>query len=320
MLRCPNCHAELKREGKAFRCRNGHSFDVARQGYVNLLVNARRETGDNKEMVSARTAFLEQGHYRCLRDALCEIIRSLPVQVIADCGCGEGYYTQAAAEEGKDVYAFDMSKYALMKCARRHPAIHAFAASIYDLPLDEACADMVMSIFAPFGADEFLRVLKPGGYVLKVEPAHDHLLEMKQAKGTDLSRYEVIVFGGGIYASGIAGLNALKKQLAHLSPQKVVIFCVGASPYDEQALAAIKEHNMDGPLKDLPLFYCRGGWDMPAMSFIDRNLCKMLKKATAKKDPSSYEPWERALMEAGEGKCDWSDQAYLKPILDEIDR
>ena len=53
------------------------------------------------------------------------------------------------------------------------------------------------------------------------------LLEMKQAKGTDLSRYEVIVFGGGIYASGIAGLNALKKQLAHLSPQKVVIFCVG---------------------------------------------------------------------------------------------
>lgn len=53
MLRCPNCHAELKREGKAFRCRNGHSFDVARQGYVNLLVNARRETGDNKEMVSA---------------------------------------------------------------------------------------------------------------------------------------------------------------------------------------------------------------------------------------------------------------------------
>ena len=113
---------------------------------------------------------------------------------------------------------------------------------------------------------------------------------------------------------------ALKKQLAHLSPQKIVIFCVGASPYDEQALAAIKEHNMDGPLKDLPLFYCRGGWDMPAMSFIDRNLCKMLKKATAKKDPSSYEPWERALMEAGEGKCDWSDQAYLKPILDEIDR
>ena len=128
----------------------------------------------------------------------------------------------AAAEEGKDVYAFDMSKYALMKCARRHPAIHAFAASIYDLPLDEACADMVMSIFAPFGADEFLRVLKPGGYVLKVEPAHDHLLEMKQAKGTDLSRYEVIVFGGGIYASGIAGLNALKKQLAHLSPQNAI--------------------------------------------------------------------------------------------------
>ena len=82
------------------------------------------------------------------------------------------------------------------------------------------------------------------------DATHFDLLEMKQAKGTDLSRYEVIVFGGGIYASGIAGLNALKKQLAHLSPRKVVIFCVGASPYDEKALAAVKEHNMDGPLKD----------------------------------------------------------------------
>lgn len=146
------------------------------------------------------------------------------------------------------------------------------------------------------------------------------LLEMMQAKGTDLSHYEVIVFGGGIYASGIAGLNALKKQLTRLSPRKVVIFCVGASPYDEKALAAVKEHNMDGPLKGLPLFYCRGRLDMPAMTFIDRNLCKMLQKATAKKDPSSCEPWERALMEAGEGKCDWSDQTYLKPILDEINR
>lgn len=180
MLRCPNCHGELKREERTFRCQNGHSFDVARQGYVNLLVNARKETGDNKAMVKARTAFLEQGHYRCLRDALRGIVQELPVRLIADCGCGEGYYAQAAAEAGKEIFAFDMSKYALMKCARRHPDIHAFAASIYDLPLEDECVDMVMSIFAPFAQTEFLRVLKPGGYVLKVGPAHDHLLELKQ--------------------------------------------------------------------------------------------------------------------------------------------
>ena len=61
MLRCPNCHGELKREERTFRCQNGHSFDVARQGYVNLLVNARKETGDNKAMVKARTAFSNKG-------------------------------------------------------------------------------------------------------------------------------------------------------------------------------------------------------------------------------------------------------------------
>lgn len=88
--------------------------------------------------------------------------------------------------------------------------------------------------------------------------------------------------------------------------------------YDEKALSEIKRHNMSGTLENIPLFYCRGGWDMQSMSFVDRNLCKMLRKAVAKKDPSEYEIWEIALMAAGEEKCDWTDKEYLKPILNEI--
>ena len=75
---------------------------------------------------------------------------------------------------------------------------------------------------------------------------------------------------------------------------------------------------MKDELKDIPFFYCRGAWDMDAMSFMDRNLCKMLQKAVAKKDPSDYELWEAALMEAGSDKKDWTDKSYLKPIIEEI--
>ena len=61
--------------------------------------------------------------------------------------------------------------------------------------------------------------------------------------------------------------------------------------------------------------HCRGSWDPDAMSFVDRNLCRMLRKAVSKKKPEDYEVWEKALMEAGDKKCDWTDPSYIEPIL-----
>lgn len=143
---------------------------------------------------------------------------------------------------------------------------------------------------------------------------------VEKVKVQDIEVYDVVIFGGGIYASGIAGLNFLKKNIKHFNNKKIIIFCDGASPYDEKALSEIKKRNMDGVLSNIPLFYCRGGWDMQSMSFVDRSLCKMLRKSVAKKDPSEYEIWESALMSAGEEKCDWTDKKYLLPILEEIQR
>lgn len=142
--------------------------------------------------------------------------------------------------------------------------------------------------------------------------------DVEEAKIEKVEKYDVVILGGGIYASGIAGLKFLKKNIHRLSNKKIIIFCDGASPFDEKALSEIKKHNMSGDLENIPLFYCRGGFDMQSMSFVDRNLCKMLKKVVAKKDPSEYEIWEIALMAAGEEKCDWTDKEYLKPILNEI--
>lgn len=149
---------------------------------------------------------------------------------------------------------------------------------------------------------------------LKEQTGFD-ITETKSANVKMLSEYDTIILGGGIYASGIAGLSFLKKNYSALKDKKIAVFCVGASPCDQSAFNQIIEHNFTGDIKGIPCFYCRGAWDEESMSFADRTLCKMLQKAVAKKDSSAYEPWEKALMCAVGQKCDWTDKEYLQPII-----
>ena len=83
-------------------------------------------------------------------------------------------------------------------------------------------------------------------------------IETKNAKIEDVMQYDVIILGGGIYASGISGLSFLKKNIGKLQGKKVIVFCDGASPFDEKAFQQIIDHNLKGPLSGLPCFYCRG--------------------------------------------------------------
>jgi len=142
--------------------------------------------------------------------------------------------------------------------------------------------------------------------------------EIKSARIEDVKEYDILLLGGGIYASGIAGLSFLRKNIGHLKGKKVIVFCDGASPYEENAFQQLYDRNMKGDLAGLPCFYCRGGWDMEKMSFADRTLVKMLRKAVAKKKPEDMEVWEKALMEAGDRKCDWTDRSYIAPILEAV--
>ena len=143
-------------------------------------------------------------------------------------------------------------------------------------------------------------------------------IETKKVDIKEISKFETIILGGGIYASGISGLSFLKKNINRLKGKRIIVFCCGASPYEESAFQQIKEHNMQNKLSDIPVFYCRGAWDIDAMSFKDRTLCNLLRKAVAKKDPADYEIWEKALMAAGENRCDWTDKKYIEPIIEYI--
>ena len=141
------------------------------------------------------------------------------------------------------------------------------------------------------------------------------LAETKTVTPGQLAPYDVVVLGGGVYASGIAGLSVLKKNIQQLKDKQIAVFAVGASPYDEKALEQIRALHFKDALQAVPLFYCRGAWNEEQMSWRDRALCALLKKAVAKQDPESYEPWQRALVEAAGQCCDWTDKAYLRPLL-----
>lgn len=143
-------------------------------------------------------------------------------------------------------------------------------------------------------------------------------VETKKARIDEVSKYDVIVLGGGIYASGIAGLSFLKKHIDALKGKKIIVFCDGASPYEEKAFGELVSRNMTGSLEGIPCFYCRGAWDPNGMNAVDKTMCKMLLKAVTKKDPADCEVWEKALLEAGDSKCDWTDRKYLEPIIKAI--
>ena len=140
-------------------------------------------------------------------------------------------------------------------------------------------------------------------------------IETKKADINEVVKFDTIVLGGGIYASGIAGLPFLKKNIKKLIGKKIIVFCCGASPYEENAFKQILERNLKDGLSDIPAFYCRGAFDFSKMTFVDRTLCNMLRKVVAKKDPSHYGLWEKALIDARDKQNDWTDKKYIEPII-----
>ncbi len=139
--------------------------------------------------------------------------------------------------------------------------------------------------------------------------------ETKKVTIQQIMPYRTILLGGGIYASHIAGLSFLKKNIHVLQDKIVAIFCVGASPYDESTFQEVRKLNLKKNLKNLPCFYCRGAWDEKKMTVTDKLLCRMMQKMMARKDPATFEPWETALMSAVGRACDWTDPKNLDPIL-----
>lgn len=188
---CPICGGPLDRGPSAYSCPAGHSFDLAREGYVHLLPANRMHSkmpGDDKGMAAARAAFLSKDYYAPLRDALCSIAleRTGPAPRVLDTGCGEGYYTsgvyRALARAGRSVTmaGTDISKAILRRAAKREKDVEFAVASSYHLPVADGAVDLLVNCFSPLAIEEFHRVLSPGGAFVYVVPSEKHLWELKQ--------------------------------------------------------------------------------------------------------------------------------------------
>lgn len=194
LLCCPKCREKLEIKENTYVCANSHSFDKARQGYVNLLLPNKRHSvapGDSREMIMSRRSFLESGKYGIFSDKLNSIVTQLlgdsQKTSIVDCGCGEGYYDGRLCEHldklkiNYGLLGLDISKEAVKAAAGKYKQITFAVASNFDLPVKENSVDIALVIFSPMVESEFYRILKTGGYLIYAVPGVRHLMGLKEA-------------------------------------------------------------------------------------------------------------------------------------------
>lgn len=190
LLECPVCHAPLATADRSMRCPAGHAFDIARQGYVNLLSGrAHTKTGDTPEMLAARAAFLAAGHFAPLTLAIAGAVADAACGVdgvIVDVGAGIGHYLAAALEAlpGRTGVALDLSKHAARRAVRTHPAVVSVVCDAWDgLPVADGAAAVVLNVFSPRNPAEFSRILAPRGALVTATPRPEHLRELVESLG-----------------------------------------------------------------------------------------------------------------------------------------
>lgn len=174
---CPVCKNKLTKINNTYKCINNHSYDISKQGYINLNMHNSQNTGDNNEMINARKDFLEKGYYDFL---LNEVNKLLSMDdSLVDLACGEGYYTSRFI--AKDKIGIDLSKQGLKIASKNDKNTTYLLNSIFHNPLENNSADRIITIFAPIAKEEIVRVLKKNGKFILVKPDEKHLYELKQA-------------------------------------------------------------------------------------------------------------------------------------------
>lgn len=189
-LMCPICKTDLVKADKCYKCAIGHTYDISKEGYANLLLVGDKKTklpGDDKVMIKARHEFLGKNYYSALSDKINQICNdSFDKGTILDTGCGEGYYLKRLASfsdnEKKEFnfLGFDISKDAIKLASKNSSGMNFFISSSYRLPLKDESAHIALIVFAPFAESEIFRVLKKSGVIVLVTPGENHLMQLKK--------------------------------------------------------------------------------------------------------------------------------------------
>lgn len=187
LLRCPICRGAFARNGNSLICPSRHCFDIARQGYVNLIPQ-QKESFYRRELFESRAEVFAAGVYAPVTEAVSRTLDERvekPDAVLVDAGCGEGYYAKAVCP-GRPLrrIGFDLSRDAVKLAARGPKTADFFTGDLANIPLTDGCADVLLDVFTPANYREFARVLKPGGLLVKLAPREDYLIQLRHAAGT----------------------------------------------------------------------------------------------------------------------------------------
>lgn len=177
---CPLCHEALAREARSLVCPNRHTYDIARQGYVNLLLKKPDNLYEDKALFQARRAVYDAGFFDGMVDAVAPHVAG---RVLLDAGCGEGSLLARLAAEGRTGIGLDIAKPAVQMAAGVHKHIHWCVGDLCNIPLPDASVDTVLNVLTPANYGEFLRVLGPGGVLIKAVPNAEHLVEIRAMAG-----------------------------------------------------------------------------------------------------------------------------------------
>ena len=188
---CPHCGQALHESQSTAQCSEGHTFDFAKEGYLNLLVAGRLPSsatpGDTPDSLQARRRFLSAGWYEPIATAVQELLHNANGPVL-DVGCGEGYYLSHI--DADSTYGIDISKKAIQMASKAYPMSQFAVASSYRLPVDNSSCAGVFTVFAPHSFSEYQRVLVPGGTWVTVTPGPHHLKEMRPSRDDTVEERE----------------------------------------------------------------------------------------------------------------------------------
>lgn len=198
ILRCPLCGEEMHARASSVACGNGHDYAVAAKGFLNLVPHQKPLKGYDEAFFTSRQRIMESGYYRRVRQGVMDALGDIaPTPVVIDAGCGEGSYAKdvARALPQATILGLDIAKDAIRVAARGGGPVRWLVADLANTPLADASADAILNVFTPANYDEFKRILKPGGLLVKVIPAPLHMRELRELAGHRLLKSDFVDHG-----------------------------------------------------------------------------------------------------------------------------